>query len=155
MNAINVTVFQDLAATVKRDYRWAVEDIAEIIASPHVYQCKNDLPLIKLAVFGHQVTPNGSLRHDANVLSVSGVEGDYDGGQVPIQQAAAVLEQAGIEALLYTTPSHTEEAPRWRILAPLSDEAPPERRIHFVACLNGVLEGILAPVPPAVPWTRG
>ncbi len=35
---------------------------------------KASLPLVKLASFGDLRTENGSLRHDANLLSVSGVE---------------------------------------------------------------------------------
>ncbi|MFN4057781.1 MAG: AAA family ATPase [Roseinatronobacter sp.] len=105
---------------------------------------KAALPLVKLATFGDARTDKGSLRNDANLLRVSGVEGDYDAGAVSPQDAAERLRQAGIAALIYTTPSHTAEAPRWRILAPLAHPVAPAEREALCARLNGALGGILA-----------
>ena len=105
---------------------------------------KAALPLVKLATFGDARTDKGSLRHDANLLRVSGVEGDYDAGAVSPRQAAERLRQAGIAALIYTTPSHTAEAPRWRVLAPLTRPVAPAEREALCARLNGALGGILA-----------
>jgi hypothetical protein len=65
---------------------------------------KSALPLVKLASFGDARTEKGSLRHDANLLRVSGVEGDHDAGAVSPQDAAERLRQAGNAALIYTTP---------------------------------------------------
>lgn len=84
------------------------------------------------------------MRHDANMLSISGVEGDYDAGQVSIEEAAIRLQGAGIEAVLYTTARHTPEAPRWRVLAPLAARHPPSDRRALAGVLNTVLGGILA-----------
>jgi hypothetical protein len=47
--------------------------------------------------------------------------GDYDAEKVPLTEAAEALRRARIAALLVTTPSHTKERPRWRVIAPLSD----------------------------------
>lgn len=105
---------------------------------------KATLPLVKLATFGDARTEKGSLRHDANLLRVSGVEGDYDAGAVSPQDAAERLRQAGIAALIYTTPSHTADAPRWRVLAPLARPVAPAEREALCARLNGALGGILA-----------
>jgi hypothetical protein len=105
---------------------------------------KAALPLVKLATFGDARTDKGSLRHDANLLRVSGVEGDYDAGAVSPQDAAERLRQAGIAALIYTTPSHKAEAPRWRVLAPLAGDVAPTEREALCARLNGALGGILA-----------
>ncbi len=104
---------------------------------------KDSLPLIKLGTFGDARTDKGSLRHDSNLLSVSGVEGDYDAGAVSPQEAAERLRQAGIAGLIYTTPSHTAEAPRWRVLAPLARQVEPAEREALCARLNGALGGIL------------
>lgn len=121
------------------------DGLFEILRNPPVAKRKEDLPLIKLALFGDEASPAGSYRHDANLLEVWGVEGDYDGGQVSIAQAAELLQAAGIVAFLYTTPSHTPECPRWRVLAPCSRAHMPAERAALVAKLNGVLGGILAP----------
>ncbi|MBA4491885.1 AAA family ATPase [Paracoccus sp. S1E-3] len=106
---------------------------------------KAALPLLKLGTFGDARTEKGnSLRHDANLLSVSGIEGDYDAGAVSPQEAKDQLSRAGVAALIYTTPSHTAEAPRWRVLAPLARQVAPAEREALCAKLNGALGGILA-----------
>ncbi|OIT11705.1 hypothetical protein BL241_11570 [Ralstonia solanacearum] len=74
-----------------------------------------------------------------------GVEGDYDAGTMTLDDAAQRLDMAGVRAVVFTTPSHTEAKPRWRVLAPFSHEHTPAVRAKFAARLNGVLGGALAP----------
>jgi hypothetical protein len=89
-------------------------------------------------------TEKGSLRHDANVLSCSGIEADYDAGGMGVDDAVDRLDKAGIHAIVYTSPSHSPDKPRWRVLCPFSTELPPEERGHHLGRLNGLLGGILA-----------
>ncbi|CCV06704.1 RecA-family ATPase (modular protein) [Mesorhizobium metallidurans STM 2683] len=100
---------------------------------------KSDLPLIKLATFA------GNYRTDANLETVYGIEGDYDAGQMPPDSAAALLIAKGVQAFIYTSPSHRPDKPRWRVLCPLSQAHPPNDRHALVGRLNGLLGGILAP----------
>lgn len=118
--------------------------LVKSLEQPDEYASKESCPLIKLATFGDVKTPNGALRHEANMQQVHGVEADYDGEQVSVEKAAALLEFSGIEAIIYTSPSHTEARPRWRVLAPLSRAYPVAERRRFVAMLNNALGGILA-----------
>jgi hypothetical protein len=120
-------------------------DIVGMVTSPKVATVKHELPLIKLATFGTIKTEKGSRRHDANVIKVSGLELDYDGGKVPLAEAAARLRAAGVEAVLYTTPSHRLEAPRWRALLPLSRPHSLDERRELVGKVNALLGGIIAP----------
>src|SRR5690606_4199267 len=76
--------------------------------------------------------------------TIYGIEGDYDAGTVQPAEAAKQLERAGIQALIYTTPSHRPDASRWRVLCPLSRPIPAIERHALVARLNGALGGILA-----------
>lgn len=99
---------------------------------------KDDLPLIKLGTFDRDYRSNETLR------SIDGVEGDYDGEMVQPADAADMLRTAGVEALIYTSPSHRPHAPRWRVLAPLSRTADAAARHDLLARINGVLGGILA-----------
>lgn len=142
---VTFTRFNDLAGANKKEFRKTWAEFTGDIENAHQYDSKSDCPLIKMAKFGEQRTANNSLRHDANVLTVSGLEGDYDGGVVTIEAAAEKLVCAGATAMFYTSPSHTDQAPRWRVVCPLSREYPPAERRRFVARLNGVLGGILAP----------
>jgi hypothetical protein len=105
---------------------------------------KEQLPWLKLATFGDVRSAKNSLRHNANVIAINGVEGDYDGEQIDLATAIARLKAARIRFLGYTSPSHTPAAPRWRVLAPTSHALAPAERSKLVARLNGVLGGILA-----------
>lgn len=105
---------------------------------------KADCPWLKLASFGDKRTAKGSLRTNENVTRLFGVEADYDGEKVQPEEALAKLERAGVRAVVYTSPSHTPEKPRWRVLAPLSHPMSPETRSALLARINGVLGGILS-----------
>ena len=106
---------------------------------------KARLPLLKLARHGDVPTVKGSLRHNANVIAIEGVEGDHDAGTLTLDQAADRLRTAGLAAVLYTSPSHRPAHPRWRVLCPTSRPLPPVEREALCARLNGVLDGALAP----------
>ena len=105
---------------------------------------KGKLPWLKLARFGDQPTDKGSLRHDGNVVAITGVEADHDTGDMTVDEAVALLTKAGVLAMVYTSPSHTEDHQRWRVLCPTSTELPPGKREHLVGRLNGLLRGVLA-----------
>jgi hypothetical protein len=117
--------------------------LAEFVHRP-VAGSKDKLPLLKLGRFGDTPTDKGSLRYNANVLAVEGIEGDYDGEVIPIAEAAAKLRAAGISGLVYSSPSHRTDAPRWRVLCPFSSPLPPAKRERLCARLNGVLGGVLS-----------
>lgn len=118
--------------------------LVKSLEQPDEYASKEKCPLVKLATFGDKASAKGMLRHESNMLQVYGCEADYDGEQVSVDKAAALLEFYGIEAIIYTSPSHTEERPRWRVLAPLSQPYPVAERRRFIAMLNSALGGILA-----------
>jgi hypothetical protein len=112
---------------------------------------KDELPWLKLARFTGKRSPQGSFRYDAAVTELTGCEGDYDGEQVSIEEAADKLRAAGIEALLYETASSKPGKPRWRVICPAarmrSGDTADLRTLRWswVARVNGVLGGILAP----------
>lgn len=126
----------------KKDFELTPDALVELIDNHHKPR-KDDLQWIKLAKFGDHATGKESLRNNANVLAITGVEADYDAGKIPFDDAVKLLEQARVEAIAYTSPSHKEDKPRWRILAPLSKEYPPGERERFLARLNGIFAGAL------------
>lgn len=119
-------------------------DLVCLALQPPEYPSKPAMPLIKLATFGDARTPKGSLRNNSNMVRIFGVEGDYDAGIVSIEEAERRLIAAGVEAVIYSTPSHTHDAPRWRVLAPLAEHCEPGARRVSVGLLNAALGGILA-----------
>ena len=138
-----VTMFRDYAASTKTEVRTDIEALATRIRASEA-QRKDDLPWLKLARFGELRSQKNSLRHDANVVKISGIEGDYDGEKIPFDDAVECLTQQGVASICYTSPSHCENAPRWRALCPLSEELPPGRRNHQMGRLNGLFRGIFA-----------
>jgi putative DNA primase/helicase len=144
-----VTFFTSYAASSKREGAHTLASLARLVRATDAAK-KADLPWLKLARFGDARTNKGSLRHDANMLTISGIEADYDGGATSFAEAEEKLIKAGLMALLYTSPSYTEDAPRWRVICPTSKELAPDRREHLVGRLNGLFSGAFA----AESWTR-
>ena len=138
-----VTLFPDFAASSKQLQTFTLESLQAKILQTSA-PSKDRLPWLKLAQFGEIRTKNQSLRSNRNVLSISGIEADYDGGVMLFEEAVKLVHEAGLEALVYTSPSHTPEAPRWRVLCPFSTELPPEQRTRMLARLNGLFDGAFA-----------
>lgn len=141
------TFFPDRAAKTKSEQQVTLEAMAKLIRTTRA-PIKDDLPWWKLAIFGSLPNPktdSGSLRWNGNVKWLSGVLGDYDGGQITPDEAAEKLDKAGIIGLIYTSPSHTDATSRWRVVCPFSKTLPPDEHYHMVARVNGVLGGVLAP----------
>jgi P4 family phage/plasmid primase-like protien len=149
-----VTLFADFAATTNRRTALTLRELADRIAGAWA-PTKDQLPWLKLATFGDVRSAKGSLRHDANMLAITGVEADYDGEKIPFDDAVGILEKAGLEALLYTSPSHQRDGhgPRWRILCPASREYPPAVREHYLNRLAGLFRDGDATVLAAESWT--
>lgn len=139
-----VTIFPDVKARRAKRVRLDWPELVRKLENLKPAARKGACPLLKLATFGDQRTAQGALRSDQNLLRVYGVEGDYDAGEVGVDEAVRRLERAQLRAVVYTSPSHSDEKPRWRVLAPLSKECPPADRNRFLARVNGALGGILA-----------
>lgn len=143
ISEVAVTLFCDRRAgrKIERQFTWQqLHDEVATVSRPR----KDDLPWLKLAQFGDLRTEKGSLRHDANVLSITGVEADYDGEELGWQHAVDLLSHYGIRALVYTSPSHCPDRPRWRVLCPTSRPLPPAERTRFMAHLDAIFGGIFA-----------
>lgn len=141
---ITLTRFQDAKATRADRIETTLRDFVPTIRDQRAAS-KDRLPWLKLAAFGNVATVKGSLRHDENLQAISGVEGDYDAGTMSVAEAVERLQAANLAAVVYTTPSHTPERPRWRVLAPTSRALPKDEREALCARLNGALGGVLAP----------
>jgi hypothetical protein len=140
--AIYVTRFPTQAARTKLEQHISIRQLAKKIKNT-IADDKSGLPWLKLGRFGDDRTAKQCLRSNANLLSITGVEADYDAGEMTLAEAKHRLRKANIAAIVYTTPSHTEHAPRWRVLAPFAEEHSPKMRDRFMARLNGVLDGVL------------
>lgn len=125
----SVTVFPDLSGSRCRQELHTTESLANLMFTKR--RSKGACELLKLAQFGPERTDKGSLRHDGNVASINGVEVDYDGGEISFADAESRLAQLNIECIIYTSPSHTPERPRWRVLCPTAEPITPSVRSHY------------------------
>jgi AAA domain len=141
--SLTLTLFRDHAAAEKAQRTVTTDELRALIRDTSA-PAKSALPWLKLARFGNSKTPKGSLRHDQNVVAITGIEADYDSGSVGFDEAVEIAENAGLLAILYTSPSHTPERPRWRILCPTASELPPDQRSWLLARVNGLYQGIFA-----------
>jgi putative DNA primase/helicase len=141
---IHTSTFQDLKAGKIDAMDVSPEQLLGWFQNPMRAASKTSLRLLALRRFGDLRSERGSLRHDANVISVTGLTGDYDAGKVSIDDAVALLKRESVRAMLFTSPSSTEARPRWRVLAPVSAECGPDEHLELMGKLNAVLGGVLA-----------
>ena len=138
-----VTIFPDAYAKSLTTREVDLGELRDMTLAPTADK-KEDLPWLKLAKFGTKRTGKNSLRFNANVKCITGIEGDYDAKEMPFDRAVELLSQARLKALLYTSPSHSASAPKWRVILPTSQDLPPSEREKLVARVNGIFGGILA-----------
>jgi putative DNA primase/helicase len=138
-----MTFFRSHGATEKHKEPYTLRSLASRIQTVTAAR-KDKLPWLKLARFGDVTTDKGSLRHDANVLAISGIEADYDGEAVSFEAAVEILTKADLLAMAYTSPSHSNGKPRWRVLCPTSEELLPPERTHLLGRLNGLFRGLFS-----------
>ncbi|GGE18695.1 hypothetical protein GCM10011360_04310 [Primorskyibacter flagellatus] len=137
------TRFPNQWAFEKKEVRGSLRKLADDIQAKTA-KSKDKLPWIKAATFGEAKSEKGCYRTNDNVEEVHGVEGDHDAGTMQPEEARDLLEAARLAAMIYTTPSHTRQKPRWRVICPFSKAMPPKDRYRLLARVNGVLKGALA-----------
>ena len=120
-------------------------EFIESIKNPELYKNKKALPLLRCAYFGDMPNEKKCLRHEEKIRDISGIEIDYDGEVVSIDEGAELLRAACIEAVLYSTPRSSHAQPHWRAICPLLKPRKPSERGEFVALINSALGGIAAP----------
>lgn len=149
IHKVRVTGFKDVYAKTKSSGALTLPELRDRILSANA-PTKDKLPWLKLATFGTKRTDAGCLRHDANVTAFDGIELDYDGKliggkTIGYDEAIETVKRMGTRCLIYTSPSHTPAAPRWRLLIPVSKtELRKEMRAKYVARVNGFFGNIFA-----------
>jgi hypothetical protein len=139
-----VTVFKNAFATSLEVKQLTLPEMAELVLQTK-RSTKAKLPWWKMAQFGDVRSDKGnSLRHDGNLLGIAGIELDYDKEVMSFDEAVEILKGMGVRCLIYTSPSHTANAPRWRIMLPTSKPLPTSMRAKLVARVNNRFGGIFA-----------
>ena len=113
-------------------------EVCDMISNVAQYSDKKKQPLLKLGIY-----ENNSREKDSPILKISGIELDYDAGEMPLEEAAQLFKTAGIEALFYSTFTATAEVHKWRALIPLSQVKDAAQRAAWVEAVNAVLGNII------------
>jgi Family of unknown function (DUF5906) len=141
----SITIFPNNLARKKQEKTLTLAGLETLILQTHAAS-KDRLPLVKMALFGDVPSTKNCLRHDTNMLDITGIEVEHDSGQISFKRAIKILTAARLCCLIYTTPSHKPvDNERWRVLLPLSKALPNSERRHLVELVNGLFEGGLAP----------
>ncbi|WML90144.1 hypothetical protein RCF98_14350 [Thiothrix lacustris] len=136
---LDYTIFESLhnPQGAKNTASWA--DVCRMLQDVPAFPSKAAQPLIKLGTFD-----NSSRGQGSSLTAISGVEIDYDAGNVTAHSAAKLLRQAGIECVICSTYTSRMDCPKWRVFAPTSRTLPAELRTYLVSALDGVLGNIAA-----------
>lgn len=109
---------------------------------------KAQLPSIKLQTYGDKRTEHGSLRSNANVLTVTGLEIDYDcegesagAKKITMEHARKIFERAKVAALIVPSASYTADNPSWHAYLPFRSEREPRERDYYMSLANGAFDG--------------
>lgn len=139
-----VTIFSNLTGTDLTSQEMTVPEVAAMIGDPAAAAADPER-LFKYAKFGNTATAAGSLRHDGNVVSISGIEIDVDDARgLTFAEGCARLDATGIAYDGYRTKRSKPGAERFRFLLPTSRDLAPSERSPLVDRVNGVLGGIVA-----------
>ena len=136
---LDYTIFDSLhnPQGAKNTASWA--DVCRMLQDVPAYQSKTAQPLIKLGTF-----ENSSRGAGHSLTTISGVEIDYDAGEVTTHSAAKMLRDAGIECVVCSTYTSRTDYPKWRVFAPTSHELDACLRQHLVTALDAVIGNIAA-----------
>src|SRR6266540_1118528 len=109
---ISVTFFPNQWAKSKQFCSTTLAELGDQIQKTNKRR-KSALPWLKLATFGDEPSDADCLRYDDNVLSISGIELDYDAKRMTFDEGVAVAKRARLRALLYTSANYSDAAPKW------------------------------------------
>jgi AAA domain/Primase C terminal 2 (PriCT-2) len=138
---IEVTFFPNQSAQSQRRQSMTLPELRGLIQNT-TKPAKDKLPWLKLATFGDKRSEKNCLRHNANVLLITGIELDYDGEWMTLDAAIEIAERGRLKTLIYTSASYSDATPRWRILLPTSKPLAPGEREKLCARVNGLYGGI-------------
>lgn len=112
-------------------------DLCALLTEAGPFPSKLECPMFSAGIFDGPIKNRIPFEFPLVVV-------EHDAGEVGVDQAAQLLEAAGIEAILFTTASHTAEHPRWRAVCRLAVPISPADYLEHVNALNGALGGCLA-----------
>jgi hypothetical protein len=143
LQPVTLTLLPNLAAQTAERVTITIGQLCDLICDTEA-NSKAALPLLFGGTLGDVRSRKNSLRHDANVIAVTCLVGDYDREVIAMDDAAERLEIHDIAAVFYKSPRWTAARPRWRVVCPLSAPHLPSSHAALIARLDSALGRILA-----------
>ena len=139
------TTFDDVLGKALTEHETTWPAFVDMLRTlPRVPQ-KELAPLASLCTYGDHVKPGGESRRNAdNVTAVFGVEVDYDGEVISVDEGVKTLQAAGLTSVVCTTASHSPHAPRWRAFLPFAAPGTLADREAAIERVNGLFEARIA-----------
>lgn len=135
----HVTKFRALERPQGKALSLTWEELVDVIRNPKQHECKEKMPLLNFTKF------DGDYRKKENVGDVHAIVVEHDGETVTPQAASKILDVYGVKHIIYTSPSHTWDAPRWRAIVSISEAVDEVEHGRMVRVLNNLLSGAIAP----------
>jgi hypothetical protein len=139
-----LTIFKDATANNKFKGEHTLVVWRDLILASDA-DAKEKLFWLKGASFGDTRSKRNSFRTNLNVQLLTAIVVEYDAGEISFLESVATITKVGLRALAYTSPSHRNDKPKWRVILPLSDRAVKTQHELLVAMVNGLFGGKLAP----------
>lgn len=136
---IHFTKFRGLDKPQGKSLQVVWGDLVEKFKAPAVYKDKRDMPLFSFTQF------EGDYRNKENAGMVHAIVVEHDRETMTPEEAMEVMRQHCITSVIYTTPSHTWDAPRWRLVCKLTTPVDEIEHGRMVRILNHLLDGAIAP----------
>lgn len=133
------TIFNDLDSTTGKLKQTDWKSFVDMNRDIKVFREKAEQPLVKLGRFNSNSRASGS-----ELVMISGIEIDYDAGDVSVEQVAETLKTAGIKSLVVSTHSSTDANHKWRVFIPLSKKYTSSYRHSFVEHVDNLIGNIAA-----------
>lgn len=138
-NAIHFTRFSGLDKPQGKSSTRSWADLVEMFKAAETYSDKKKMPLFSFTEF------EGDYRAKKNAGMVHAIVVEHDGEVMDPAEAAKIMREHGIASIIYSTPSHTWDAPRWRLIAKLLRPVDEIEHGALVRIMNNLLNGAVAP----------
>jgi hypothetical protein len=156
-----LTTFKDKKATAGTVTYLDWAGLKAYYANPPKARTKHHALLVKGGLFPDNSRANikddeGNVIGQREPLNCTFLQGDIDGrsGQLSAEEAVARAEQHGLKVIVHNSASHTPEAPRLRVVAPMSKPITDKAEHHrLMSVLNGAMGGVVD--SESWDWSRG
>jgi P4 family phage/plasmid primase-like protien len=129
-------LYASVSSTRPEEHALRASDLVQLLTTHSAAPQKDEVGLFA----PHQLAP-GCARRNEHVQAISAGVLDIDKGNAVPEEVKHRIELAGYEAVMYSTWSHTVEAPAFRVVVPYREDITPLRHVQVWDALNQTVAG--------------